>query len=247
MSSSFPRGNEIYSGKAKTIYTTDDDRYLIMHYRDDATAFNALKKQSFARKGLVNNYFNAHIMTKLQAAGINTHFERLLNDNDSLVKRLTMLPLECVVRNLAAGGLVKRLGVEEGLVLEPPILEFFLKNDGLGDPAINESHIHTFKWATDDQVQQMKELTLKVNEILKPLFLAAGMILVDYKLEFGVFEGQLLLGDEFTPDGCRIWDAQTRKKMDKDRFRQDLGDVIETYEEVAHRLGIKIPQSEASA
>lgn len=247
MVSSFQRGHEIYSGKAKTIYTTDDDRYLIMHYRDDATAFNALKKQSFVRKGLVNNYFNAHIMTKLQAAGINTHFERLLNDNESLVKRLTMLPLECVVRNLAAGGLVKRLGVEEGLVLEPPILEFFLKDDALGDPAVNESHIHTFKWATDAQVKQMKELTLKVNEILKPLFLAAGMILVDYKLEFGVFEGQLLLGDEFTPDGCRIWDAQTRKKMDKDRFRQDLGDVIETYEEVANRLGIKIPQSAAPA
>jgi len=243
MEKSVQRGLEIYSGKAKTVYETADNRYIIMHYRDDATAFNALKKQSFARKGLVNNYFNAYIMQKLHEAGISTHFERLLSDNESLVKRLVMLPLECVVRNLATGSLVKRLGVQEGLSLNPPIVEFFLKNDSLGDPAVNESHIQTFKWATDEQVQTMKRVSLQVNDVLKPLFLDAGMLLVDYKLEFGVFEDRLVLGDEFTPDGCRLWDSKTLKKMDKDRFRQDLGEVIETYEEVAERLGIKIPVS----
>lgn len=245
MQNSLQRGSEIYSGKAKTVYETEDNRYLIMRYRDDATAFNALKKQSFARKGLVNNYFNAYIMQKLQEAGISTHFERLLSDNESLVKRLVMLPLECVVRNLATGSLVKRLGVQEGLSLNPPILEFFLKNDALGDPAVNESHIHTFKWATEEQVATMKRVSLQVNDVLKPLFLDAGMLLVDYKLEFGMFGDTLVLGDEFTPDGCRLWDSKTLKKMDKDRFRQDLGDVIETYEEVAERLGIQIPVSES--
>ncbi len=243
MVKSLKRGPELYSGKAKTIYLTEDDHFLIMHYRDDATAFNAQKKESFSRKGLVNNYFNAYIMGKLQEAGISTHFEQLLSDHESLVKRLNMIPLECVVRNVATGSLVKRLGVQEGLSLEPPILEFFLKDDSLGDPAVNDSHIHTFKWATDEQVAQMKRISLEVNELLKPLFLNAGMILIDYKLEFGLFGDSLMLGDEFTPDGCRIWDAVTFKKMDKDRFRQDLGNLIETYEEVAERLGIKIPNA----
>jgi len=149
--------------------------------------------------------------------------------------------VECVVRNIATGSIVRRLGVQDGLELNPPTFEFFLKNDALHDPMINDYHIESFKWATRDEVTRMKELTFKVNDVLKKLFLDAGMLLVDYKLEFGRFKGDLYLGDEFSPDGCRLWDAQTRKKLDKDRFRQGLGGVVEAYEEVAHRLGVKLP------
>lgn len=171
-----------------------------------------------------------------------THFIRLLSDNESVVKRLDMIKVECVVRNIAAGSLCRRLGVKEGLELDPPLFEFFLKNDELGDPMINENHIVHFGWATAMEIETMKELTFRVNAVLKPLFLAANMLLVDYKLEFGRFHGQLLLGDEFTPDGCRIWDAVTHEILDKDRFRKDLGDVIEGYEAAAHRLGIPLPE-----
>lgn len=235
------RRAELYFGKAKTIYLTNDDRFLVVHYRDDATAFDGVKKASLARKGLVNNYFNAFIMKHLQDAGIPTHFENVFSANESIVKRLKMIPIECVVRNVATGSLVRRLGIEEGLTLDPPVFEFFLKDDALHDPAINESHIKTFGWATEEQVIEMKKLSFRVNEVLQPLFLDAGLVLVDYKLEFGVVDGSVVLGDEFTPDGCRIWDGTTNERMDKDRFRQDLGGVIEAYEEVARRLGVEIP------
>ena len=241
MSTELKRRAELYSGKAKTIYLTNDDRFLVVHYRDDATAFDGEKKASLARKGMVNNYFNAFIMKHLQAAGIPTHFERVFSTNESIVKRLKMIPIENVVRNVATGSLVRRLGIEEGLTLDPPIFEFFLKDDALHDPAINESHIKTFGWATKEQVIEMKKLSHRVNEVLQPMFLDAGMVLVDYKLEFGVVDGKVVLGDEFTPDGCRIWDGTTNERMDKDRFRQDLGGVIEAYEEVARRLGVEIP------
>ncbi len=231
----------LVTGKAKTVYTTDDADRLILHFRDDTSAFDGEKKEKLTRKGLVNNYFNAFIMQKLQAAGIPTHFEKVLGDDEALIKRLTMIPVECVVRNLAAGSLVRRLGVEEGLELNPPTFEFFLKNDALHDPMINDSHIRTFNWASEAEVLQMKDLTFQVNVVLKRLFADAGMLLVDYKLEFGRFKGQVLLGDEFSPDGCRLWDAATRKKLDKDRFRQGLGGVVEAYEEVAQRLGVSIP------
>ena len=158
---------------------------------------------------------------------------------ESLVKKLEMIPVECVVRNIAAGSICRRLGVEEGLELNPPTFEFFLKNDDLGDPMVNDYHIRSFGWATDEQVAQMKTLTFQVNEVLKQLFLDGGMLLVDYKLEFGVFNGEVLLGDEFSPDGCRLWDKDTREKLDKDRFRQGLGGVVEAYEEVGRRLGMQ--------
>jgi phosphoribosylaminoimidazole-succinocarboxamide synthase len=233
---------QLYSGKAKTLYDTDDPNYLIVHYRDDATAFNGVKKAQLRSKGEVNNYFNAFIMQRLEQAGIPTHFVKVLSENESLVKRLNMIKIECVVRNWAAGSLCRRLGVKEGLALQPPIFEFFLKNDELGDPMINEDHIRNFDWATADEVKQMKMLTFRVNEVLKPLFDDAGMLLVDYKLELGRSnEGQVILGDEFTPDGCRIWDKETHKILDKDRFRKDLGNVIEGYQEAAHRLGITLP------
>lgn len=229
---------ELYSGKAKSVYTTDNKDKLILVFRDDTSAFDGKKIEQLERKGMVNNKFNAFIMQKLEEAGIKTHFEKLLSDNESLVKRMDMFPIECVVRNIAAGSICRRLGVEEGIDLNPPTFEFFLKNDELGDPMINEFHIQSFGWASADSVEQMKSLTFAVNEVLKQVFLDGGMLLVDYKLEFGLFDGDVLLGDEFTPDGCRLWDKDTRKKLDKDRFRQGLGGVIEAYEEVGARIGV---------
>jgi phosphoribosylaminoimidazole-succinocarboxamide synthase len=229
---------ELYKGKAKSVFATDDPDHYIMLFRNDTSAFDGKKLAQLERKGMVNNKFNAFIMGKLAAAGIPVHLERLLSDNEALVKKLEMLPLECVVRNYAAGSICRRYGVQEGLELDPPTFEFFLKNDALGDPICNESHILAFKWATQAQIDEMKRLTLRVNEVLKPLFLAGDMLLVDYKLEFGLFKGQMMLGDEFSPDGCRLWDRNTREKLDKDRFRQDLGNVVEAYEEVGRRLGV---------
>lgn len=232
---------ELYAGKAKSVYTTDDPDLLVLHFRDDTSAFDGKKKEALARKGMVNNIFNAFIMERLQEAGIPTHFEKQLSPTESLVKKMQMIPVECVVRNIAAGGLVKRLGVEEGITLTPPTFELFLKNDEKGDPMINESLVETFGWATSEQLAKMKSLTFKVNHVLKQLFAEGDMLLVDYKLEFGVFKGEVVLGDEFSPDGCRLWDANTREKLDKDRFRQGLGGVIEAYEEVGRRLGITFP------
>lgn len=234
------KGELLYTGKAKSVYATDSADYVIIAYRNDTSAFDGKKVEQLDRKGMVNNKFNAFIMEKLAAAGIPTHHERLLNDTDSLVKHLQMIPLECVVRNFAAGSLVRRLGVEEGMALTPPTFELFLKNDALGDPMVNESHAVSFGWATTEQIAQMRELTFRVNEVLSALFLAGDMLLVDFKLEFGVFNGQIVLGDEFSPDGCRLWDRETRRKLDKDRFRQGLGGVVEAYEEVAHRLGVTL-------
>ncbi len=231
---------ELFNGKAKTVYATDDPDKLILHFRNDTSAFDGEKIEQLDRKGMVNNRFNAFIMEKLEAAGVPTHHEKIISDEESLVKNLDMLPIECVVRNISTGSLCKRLGVEEGMDLNPPTFEFFLKNDELHDPMINDYHILSFKWATEDEIAQMKTLTFKVNDILTKLFRDAGMLLVDYKLEFGRYQGALLLGDEFTPDGCRLWDIETRKKLDKDRFRQGLGGVVEAYEEVAHRLGVKL-------
>ncbi len=232
--------SELYSGKAKSVYVSDDPGKLILLFRDDTSAFDGEKMARLARKGMVNNRFNAFIMQTLESAGIPTHFEALLSDTESLVKRLEMLPIECVVRNITAGRICRRLGVAEGLDLEAPTFEFFLKNDELHDPMINEYHIRAFGWATDQEIARMKELTFAVNEVLKKLFADVGLLLVDYKLEFGRFDGGIVLGDEFTPDGCRLWDAETRKKLDKDRFRQGLGDVVEAYEEVAARLGVPL-------
>ncbi|HLS98153.1 MAG: phosphoribosylaminoimidazolesuccinocarboxamide synthase [Porticoccaceae bacterium] len=230
--------NQLYAGKAKSVFATDDPDRLVIVFRNDTSAFDGQKVEQLERKGMVNNKFNAFIMGKLQAAGIPTHFEALLGDQEALVKRLDMIPLECVVRNVAAGSLCRRLGVKEGLELDPPTFELFLKNDALHDPMVNEYHARAFGWASDEQLETMKALTFRVNGVLKGLFAEAGMILVDYKLEFGLFKGEVVLGDEFSPDGCRIWDADTREKLDKDRFRQDLGNVIESYELVGHRLGI---------
>ncbi|WP_339799713.1 phosphoribosylaminoimidazolesuccinocarboxamide synthase [uncultured Marinobacter sp.] len=229
---------ELYAGKAKSVFTTDDPNRFVLVFRDDTSAFDGEKKEQLNRKGMVNNRFNAFIMERLEAEGIPTHFVELLSPTESLVKQLDMIPVECVVRNVSAGSLCRRLGVEEGKDLNPPTFELFLKNDALHDPMVNESLAVTFGWATEAELAEMKRLTYAVNNVLRKQFADAGMLLVDYKLEFGRCEGRIVLGDEFSPDGCRIWDQETRKKMDKDRFRQGLGEVIETYEEVGRRLGI---------
>jgi len=234
------RGEQLYAGKAKSVYLTDDPDTLVLHFRDDTSAFDGEKIAQLSRKGMVNNKFNAFIMQQLEKHGIKTHFRELLSDTESAVTRLDMIPVECVIRNVATGSLCKRLGVEDGLVLEPKVFEFFLKDDARHDPMINEYHIRAFGWASEDEIKKMTELTFAVNRTLCALFDAGGMILVDFKLEFGRAKGGLLLGDEFTPDGCRIWDAKTREKLDKDRFRRDLGGVVEAYEQVAQRLGIKV-------
>jgi phosphoribosylaminoimidazole-succinocarboxamide synthase len=232
---------ELYRGKAKTVFLTDSDDKLVLFFRNDTSAFDGEKIEQLERKGEVNNKFNHYIMQKLEAAGIQTQVEELLSDTECLVKKLDMIPVECVVRNIAAGSMVKRLGVEEGLVLNPPTFEFFLKNDALHDPMVNDYHITAFGWATQDQIEEMKRLTFAVNNVLTPLFEEGGMLLVDYKLEFGLdVDGNIVLGDEFTPDGCRLWDKETRKKLDKDRFRQGLGSVVESYIEVAKRIGLDL-------
>jgi len=229
---------ELYSGKAKSVYVTDDPDLFVLQFRDDTSAFDGLRVEQLKDKGKVNNIFNAFIMEKLDQAGIKSHFVERLSETESLVKKLDMIPVECVVRNLAAGSICKRFGITEGQEIIPPTFEFFLKNDELHDPMINDYHIASFGWSDPAHIETMKKITLQVNTVLKELFLSGNMLLVDYKLEFGLYKGEILLGDEFSPDGCRIWDKDTLNKMDKDRFRQELGNVIETYKEVGERLGI---------
>ncbi|MBK7591782.1 MAG: phosphoribosylaminoimidazolesuccinocarboxamide synthase [Betaproteobacteria bacterium] len=235
---------ELYKGKAKTVYATDDAQRLIMHYRDDVSAFDGAKLAKLEGKGETNNRINAWVMGKLAAAGVPTHFVALLNERESLVKAMKMVPVECVVRNVCAGSMAKRYGIAEGTKLAEPIFEFFLKSDALHDPLCNEDHIRVLGWATPREIDEMKAITHRVNAVLKPLFADAGIDLVDYKLEFGHPaddpQGPLVLGDEFTPDGCRLWDATTGEKLDKDRFRRDLGGVIEHYREVARRIGVPL-------
>ena len=232
--------SQITTGKAKSLYTTNEQDQLSMEFRDDTSAFDGKKIEALDNKGKVNNQFNAFVMEFLASKGIETHFIKLLSNKESLVYKLEMFPIECVVRNRATGSLCKRLGIEDGLILDPPLFEFFLKDDDLGDPLINDHHIESFGWATQEDADAMRDLTLQINDILVEFFMEANLILVDYKLEFGKFKGKMLLADEFTPDGCRLWDKDTLTKMDKDRFRQDLGNVIETYGEVGERLGMQI-------
>jgi phosphoribosylaminoimidazole-succinocarboxamide synthase len=233
--------DQLYRGKAKTVYATDDARYLVMHYRDDVSAFDGVKLAQLPQKGETNNRINAFVMGKLAQAGVPTHFVRLLNERESQVRAMKMVPVECVVRNICAGSMAKRYGIDEGKRLSEPIFEFFLKSDALHDPLCNDDHIRVLGWASADEIAQMRALTHKVNGVLKPMFADAGIDLVDYKLEFGHPvddpSGPLVLGDEFTPDGCRLWDAKTGEKLDKDRFRRDLGEVIEHYREVGRRIG----------
>ena len=227
---------KIYEGKAKQLFTTDNPDLLVQYFKDEATAFDGKKKGIIEHKGILNNKISSRIFRMLEEKGIKTHFVDTLSDREMLVKRLRIIPVEVVIRNIAAGSLCKRLGLEEGLALKEPTLEFFLKNDPLGDPMINEYHARVFGWATDAELNQMKETAFKINKILSEFFSVRGIILVDFKLEFGEHKGEVLLGDEITPDGCRLWDKATREKMDKDRFRRDLGKVEEAYQEVLRKV-----------
>jgi phosphoribosylaminoimidazole-succinocarboxamide synthase len=234
----------LYSGKVKSLYETDDPNLLLAEFRDDTTAFDGEKHEKLDRKGMVNNLISAFIMEVLADSGVPTHHVKTLSPNESLVKRLKMIPLESVIRNIAAGSLCKRLGIRPNTQLNPPLYELFLKNDELHDPMVTEDHALSFHWATQPQLDKMRELTCTINQILRELFANADMILVDFKVEFGVdSEGDVCLGDEISPDSCRIWDSKTQEPLDKDRFRKDMGGVVDAYEEIAQRLGIKIPQT----
>ena len=233
---------ELYRGKAKTVYSTDNPDLLVLEFRNDTSAGDGARIEQFDRKGMVNNKFNHFIMSKLAEAGIPTQMEALLSDTECLVKKLDMVPVECVVRNRAAGSLVKRLGIEEGIELNPPLFDLFLKNDAMHDPMVNDSYCETFGWVSKENLARMRELTYKANDVLKKLFDDAGLILVDFKLEFGrTGDGTIVLADEISPDTCRLWDKDTNEKLDKDRFRRDLGHVESAYQEVMRRLLEKQP------
>jgi len=225
-----------YEGKAKRVYDTDQSEYFWVAYKDDATAMNGQKKGQIADKGEVNNQLSALFFAEIEKAGILTHFVKLISDRDMLVRRLDMIPLEVVVRNIVAGSLAKRLGVDEGFVLSQPVVELYYKDDELGDPMVNDSHVAAMGWASDENTQEIKALGLKINDILRTILVKAKIDLIDFKLEFGVADGKVYLGDEISPDTCRYWDMETREKLDKDRFRRDLGKVEEAYQEVFRRV-----------
>ncbi|MCA9422421.1 MAG: phosphoribosylaminoimidazolesuccinocarboxamide synthase [Nitrospira sp.] len=230
------KGDMLYEGKAKKIFLTEKDDEVIQYFKDDATAFNAEKHGTILEKGVVNNAISAKLFQYLADAGIPSHFIQQINDRDMLTRRVKIIPVEVVVRNRATGSIVKRLGLEEGLIIDPPLVEFFYKDDSLGDPLISEDHIRLLKLATPSQVGELRQQALKINAVLKPFFQKRGMMLVDFKLEFGLWNGQIILADEISPDTCRFWDIQTGERMDKDRFRKDLGRIEETYQEVLKRV-----------
>ena len=226
------RLEKIYEGKAKIIYTTSDPDLVIQYFKDDASAFDGKKKGTIVDKGVMNNHISSRVFQFLENEGVKTHFVETLNDREMLVKRLDIIPVEVVLRNIAAGSLSKRLGIEEGTVLDKPILEFFYKSDPLGDPMINECHVDVFGWATKQEVEILKSEGFKINNLMMQFFKERNIRLVDFKLEFGRHKGGVLLGDEISPDGCRLWHWETNEKMDKDRFRFNLGSVEEKYQEV---------------
>ncbi len=230
------KGDMLYEGKAKKIFLTEKLDEVIHYFKDDATAFNAEKRGTILGKGVVNNKISATLFQYLAEAGTPSHFIQELNDREMLTRRVKIIPVEVVVRNRATGSIVKRLGLEEGLIIDPPLVEFFYKDDSLGDPLISEDHIRLLKLATPSQIEELRQQALKINEVLKPFFQKRGMMLVDFKLEFGLWNGQIILADEISPDTCRFWDIQTGERMDKDRFRKDLGRIEETYQEVLKRV-----------
>ena len=226
----------MYEGKAKKVFRTDNTDELLVYYKDDATAFNGVKKGTIAKKGVMNNKISAFFFRLLTQHGIPHHFVRLISDREMLVKNLQILPVEVVVRNIAAGSLAKRIGWDEGTKLPVTVVELYYKNDELGDPLINQYHIRALGLATDDQIKIMEGMALKINDILSEYLLGKKLELIDFKLEFGLHKGEVLLGDEISPDTCRFWDSETGEKLDKDRFRRDLGDVEAAYGEVLYRL-----------
>ena len=237
-----PRRKKIYEGKAKILYEGPEPGTLIQYFKDDATAFNAQKKAILEGKGVINNRISEYVMTRLNTIGVHNHFIRRLNLREQLIKEVEIIPLEVCCRNIAAGSLSTRLGLPEGEQLPRSIIEFYYKKDELGDPLVTEEHITAFNWATTQEIDDMLAMTLRVNDFLSGLFGGVGITLVDFKIEFGrIYDGdfsRVILADEISPDSCRLWDSTTHEKLDKDRFRRDLGNVIESYTEVARRLGI---------
>ena len=245
------KGKKLYEGKAKIIYATSDKNLVIQYFKDDATAFNNLKKSTIEGKGVLNNRISEHILTNLGQIGIKNHLVKRLNMREQIIKFVEIIPIEFIVRNVATGSITKRLGIEDGTVLNQPLLEYCLKDDNLGDPLIAEEHILAFDWATKKELEKVKKMILRINDFMIGMFRGVGIKLIDFKLEFGRFKSdgktEVILADEISPDTCRLWDSLTDKKLDKDRFRKDLGDLIPAYTEVAKRLGILHEQSNVSA
>ena len=238
------KGKKLYEGKAKIIYDTNEKNLVIQHFKDDATAFNALKKANIEGKGVLNNRISEYLLNSLAQCGIQTHLIKRLNMREQLIKKAEIVPIEFIIRNIAAGSLSKRLGVSEGTVLEKPLLEYYLKNDELADPIITKEHIYTFEWATEKEIKTIDKMSLRINDLLQGIFRGVGIKLVDFKIEYGRVwnenkrTNEIILVDEISPDTCRLWDVKTEKKLDKDRFRKNLGNLIEAYQDVARRLGI---------
>lgn len=230
------KGTLIYEGKAKKVFEADAPDRVIQYFKDDATAFNAQKRGTILDKGVVNNRVSERLFRLLEEGGVPTHFLSRLSDREMLTKRVTIIPIEVVVRNLVAGSLAKRLGLEEGRPIEPPLIEFYYKHDALGDPLITDEHVRLLNLADPPAVAEIKQWAQKINALLAPFFRDRGMILVDFKLEFGRYQGKIVLADEISPDTCRFWDQKTRESMDKDRFRKDLGKIEEAYQEVLRRV-----------
>ena len=245
------KGKKLYEGKAKIIYATSDKSLVIQYFKDDATAFNNLKKSTIEGKGVLNNRISEHILTNLTQIGIKNHLVKRLNMREQIIKLVEIIPIEFIVRNVATGSITKRLGIEEGTVLKHPLLEYCLKNDKLGDPLIAEEHILAFDWATKLELEKVKKMILRINDFMIGMFRGVGIKLIDFKLEFGRLKEngktEVILADEISPDTCRLWDSITDKKLDKDRFRKDLGDLIPAYTEVAKRLGILHEHSNLSS
>ena len=228
---------QLYEGKAKKVFATDDPELLIVAYKDDATAFNGLKKGTIVGKGVINNKMSNRLMAMLEKNGIPTHYVKELSDRETLVKKVSIVPLEVIARNISAGSFAKHYGVEEGIVFDQPTVEYSYKNDALGDPLLNTSHALALKLATAEEIETIRTYALRINELLKAFWKTCGVTLVDFKLEFGrLTDGTIVLADEISPDTCRLWDAATGEKLDKDRFRRDLGGVEEAYAEIMHRL-----------
>ena len=235
------KGEQLYEGKAKKVFATDDPELLIVSYKDDATAFNGLKKGTIAGKGVINNQMSNALMRYLSQRGIPTHFVEEINERETIVKKVTIVPLEVIVRNIAAGSFAKNYGVEEGTSLANPTIEFSYKNDALGDPLINDYHATALRLATEEEIQTIKDYSFRINEELQSFWASCGVTLVDFKLEFGrLSDGTVVLADEISPDTCRLWDSATGEKLDKDRFRRDLGGVEEAYQEIMSRLKAKL-------
>ena len=240
------KGKKLYEGKAKIIYAGPDRGTAIQHFKDHATAFNNLKKSTIEGKGVLNNRISEHILKNLEQIGIKTHLIKRINMREQLIRLVEIIPIEFIIRNIATGSLTKRLGIKDGTVLEKPLLEFCYKNDELGDPLIAREHIYAFNWASVIQLDYITEQCYRINDFMQGMFRGIGIKLVDFKLEFGTVNGKIILADEISPDTCRLWDIKSDEKLDKDRFRKDLGNLIPAYEEVARRLNILHEQTNIS-